>query len=54
VHYFGSFTSEKEALKWIDDHAWLTIPGTKNTGALRDDAEQQRSTDTDEQQKDRA
>jgi hypothetical protein len=54
VHYFGSFTSEKEALKWIDDHAWLTIPSTKNTGAPRDDAEQQRSTDTDEQQKDRA
>jgi hypothetical protein len=54
VHYFGSFTSEKEALQWIDDHAWLTIPGVNNTGASRNEPEQPPSTDTDEQQKDRA
>jgi hypothetical protein len=54
VHYFGRFTSEKEALQWIDDHTWLTIPATKNTGAPRHDAEQPSSTGTDEQQDDRA
>ena len=54
VHYFGSFISEKEALRWIGDHAWLTIPVTKKTGAPRHDAEGASSTDTDEQQSGRA
>ena len=54
VHYFGTFTSEKDALQWIGEHAWLTIPITKNTGASRNDAEQPSSTDTDEQQNGRA
>jgi len=31
VHYFGSFVSEKDAIQWIDAHAWLTIPATTNT-----------------------
>ena len=31
VHYFGSFASEKHALQWIGDHAWLTTPITRNT-----------------------
>lgn len=50
VHYFGSFSSEKEAAQWIDDHAWLTVPVIKNTGAPRNDAGQPASTDGDEQQ----
>lgn len=24
VHYFGSFKSRKEAIRWITTHAWLT------------------------------
>jgi hypothetical protein len=30
VHYFGNFASEKDAMQWIDAHAWLTTPVTKN------------------------
>lgn len=50
VHYFGSFSSEKEAAQWIDDHTWLTVPANKNTGAPRNEADQPSSTDNDEQQ----
>jgi hypothetical protein len=50
VHYFGSFSSEKEAAQWIDDHAWLTVPANKNTGAPRNEADQPPSNDNDEQQ----
>jgi hypothetical protein len=25
VHYFGTFTSEKDAVRWIRDHNWLTM-----------------------------
>jgi len=30
VHYFGNFASEKDAMQWIDAHAWPTTPVTKN------------------------
>jgi hypothetical protein len=26
VNYVGNFTSEKDAIAWIDAHAWLTKP----------------------------
>ncbi|MGB8629424.1 MAG: hypothetical protein WCD69_08545 [Xanthobacteraceae bacterium] len=50
VHYFGSFSSEKEAAQWVDDHAWLTVPANKHRGAPRNDAEQPSSTDSGEQE----
>jgi carboxypeptidase C (cathepsin A) len=53
VHHFGSFTSEKDALQWIGDHAWLTIPVTKNK-SVPHGADQPSSTDSREQQKTRA
>jgi hypothetical protein len=34
VHYFGSFLTEKDATQWIDAHAWLTIPATRNKSEL--------------------
>jgi hypothetical protein len=48
VHYFGSFSSEKEAAQWVDDHVWLTAPAIKNTGAPRNRADQPPATDGDE------
>jgi hypothetical protein len=31
----GNFASEKDAMQWIDAHAWLTTPGTRTTKANR-------------------
>jgi len=25
VHYFGIFSSESDAARWIKDHSWLTV-----------------------------
>ena len=36
VHYFGKFSSEKDACEWIINHAWLTVPVTKKTPASKD------------------
>jgi len=30
VHHFGKFTSEQEAIKWIDAHPQLTKPVTED------------------------
>jgi len=55
VHYFGNFASGKEAAQWIDDHAWLTVPASKNnTGAPRSDTDQPPPPEADEQQNGRA
>jgi hypothetical protein len=37
VHYFGRFPSEKGAHAWINAHAWLTVPVTKETPSRKDD-----------------
>jgi hypothetical protein len=31
VHFVGRFTSEKDAVAWIDAHAWLTKPVAERT-----------------------
>ena len=31
VHYFGKFTSEKDAIDWINAHSQLTKPIAENT-----------------------
>jgi hypothetical protein len=36
VHYFGRFSSEKDARELIINHAWLTAPVTKNNPAHKD------------------
>lgn len=37
VRYFGRFPSEKDAHAWINAHAWLTVPVTKETASPKDD-----------------
>ena len=39
VHYFGKFTSEKDAIEWITAHAWLTKPVTEDTVSELPDAD---------------
>ena len=49
VHYFGSFT-EKDAIQWINAHAWLTMPVTRNNTGEPANADPPPSRDGDEQQ----
>jgi hypothetical protein len=33
VHYFGRFTSKKDALNWVAAHQWLTLPVAEKTAS---------------------
>jgi hypothetical protein len=33
VHYFGRFTSNKDALNWVAAHQWLTLPVVEKTAS---------------------
>lgn len=50
VHYFGNFASEKDATRWIDAHAWLSTPVTKNNKSEPSEADPPPSPNGDEQQ----
>jgi len=50
VHYFGNFASEKDAIQWIDAHAWLTTPATRNNTGEPAGADSPPTRDGDEQQ----
>ena len=46
-NYFGKFSSEKDAVEWIDAHSWLTISATENSASEPPGADRPRPPDSE-------